>query len=540
MVDAPDRPEITALIHEGCKAYEEGNHVREVEIWKQVSRLEPEDLHWQANLAMAFYRVGESEQAIIIFQYVIDEEPTISQAHNNLAVIMADAGVPLRMLLPYFSAALATSETCPHFQRHLVNFCAAASLGSDEEGLTWLERVREEAITFLTRVDDLTDSNVAYVGAIVESFSHYAHVRQCIASRDWAGAFRALDAAKQSFEEFNFNPELERIKRMAPVIDLVRCVFEFLDNCATDVLSIEAAAEEVAQLHQKASESAESAIVAGHSPLIDLLGWFVAEFSRQLDWLRNPGGDYDEVQHAVPKYAITAIAASEYVDFGSRIVELLSQCNRTLAQLGRQIPTLSSARSRQAASRRAWSRIRLHIAGSILDFAGLEEDLSREMAGWSKSGTERLRRELLEFRGYIEGQASADLYVNEHPQENIGRALLQAFLTNRGYREVPSRGGRVDVLIVERSETFVIETKIWRGPTNHDDGLVELAEYVERESIPHHTSSFYVVFDPTSGRKALSYAAKSSPRPGIETIVVSIALPTPSKKAATERKSTDT
>jgi hypothetical protein len=528
---------IQQLIDEGVSAHEEGNYVLELEIWKRVASIAPDDYYWQANLAMAFFQVGQSMQSIILFKHVIHCNPLVSQAYNNLAVVLTEEGVPVGSLIPYFSCALATSETYEHFLRHLLNYSLSVSLGfDDDEGLAWLDKVHDEAIAFLKRVGDLTDSKAELVDIIVTAFSCYAFLRKSIASRDWTTAFHALEEANKIFTLLGFKSELTRIEKMRPVLELVQKLFDYLERCATLDTPLSTAVNQLDSLHQEASDSIRLAVQTGHSPLINLLGWFVSEFLRQLNWLEAPSSHYDEEAYFIPKSAISAISASDYVDFGERLVEFLSQCNRTLSQLSKLISSLPSTIARNSASLKAWNRIRLHIIGTILDFVGLENELAGEMAGWTKSSAEKLRKELLEFRGYIEGQASFDIYVNKKPQENIARALLQAFLSNRGYREVPSRGGRMDVLIVERGDVFIIETKIWRGKINHNDGLVELEEYAERESISSYAGSFYLVFDPTESRKAQSYVNSLQVRPDIETIVVSISLPIPSKKASTARK----
>src|SRR5207245_11729038 len=106
-------------------AHEHDNHADKVEIWKRVAILEPDHPYWQANLAHAFACLGNGEQAEILFRSVIEVAPNVSQAYNNYGNLLAERGVPLDALLPFFILALETSETYPHFQRHLMNICAS-------------------------------------------------------------------------------------------------------------------------------------------------------------------------------------------------------------------------------------------------------------------------------------------------------------------------------------------------------------------------------------------------------------------------------
>jgi hypothetical protein len=91
-------------------------------------------------------------------------------------------------------------------------------------------------------------------------------------------------------------------------------------------------------------------------------------------------------------------------------------------------------------------------------------------------------------------------------------------------------------LLLKEGMYLLLKQRFGGGKINHNDGLVELEEYAERESISSYAGSFYLVFDPTESRKAQSYVNSLQVRPDIETIVVSISLPIPSKKASTARK----
>lgn len=120
------------------------------------------------------------------------------------------------------------------------------------------------------------------------------------------------------------------------------------------------------------------------------------------------------------------------------------------------------------------------------------------------------KKELLKFRDFIERQAYKDIFVNGKPQENIARALLQAFMTSRSYREVPVRGGRSDILCFYNQKRAIYELKIWGGKTHYEQGLRELKEYIQGEdSDTQLTSIFYVIFDKTKGYISKQYCDKT-------------------------------
>ncbi len=122
-----------------------------------------------------------------------------------------------------------------------------------------------------------------------------------------------------------------------------------------------------------------------------------------------------------------------------------------------------------------------------------------------------VRDELLEFRDFVERQGYRAVVIDGTPREEIGRTLLQAFLVNRSYREVPVRGGRSDLLIyLNYGRRILIETKIWRGPHYHEQAIAELGEYARGENDDGRlAASFLVVFDNTEGGMAAQYLSDS-------------------------------
>ncbi|BBC24942.1 hypothetical protein [Pseudanabaena sp. ABRG5-3] len=145
------------------------------------------------------------------------------------------------------------------------------------------------------------------------------------------------------------------------------------------------------------------------------------------------------------------------------------------------------------------------------------------------------KQELIEFKNHIERQAWKDIFINNKPQENIARALLQAFLRSRSYREVLVRGGKTDILSFNKEGMLLYETKIWRGEQYHLQGLREIEEYIKGEGDDKELLSvFYVGFDPTKTYRSKSYLGTDYVTQlvgnfSINTITICLAPPQPSK-----------
>lgn len=143
---------------------------------------------------------------------------------------------------------------------------------------------------------------------------------------------------------------------------------------------------------------------------------------------------------------------------------------------------------------------------------------------------------VINFKGFVERQASKDIYVRNAPQENIARALLQSFLTNRSYREVQVRGGQSDILEIDFRGRYLYETKIWRGIKNHKQGIREIEEYIKGEADDGELKEiYYVVFDSTRNNQASKnlggeFSTVDINGRTVKVIVINISLPKPSKK----------
>ncbi|MCB0062554.1 MAG: AAA-like domain-containing protein [Caldilineaceae bacterium] len=112
----------------------------------------------------------------------------------------------------------------------------------------------------------------------------------------------------------------------------------------------------------------------------------------------------------------------------------------------------------------------------------------------------KLQMDLLlsRFRTFVERRGREAFKVTPTPQEATGQYLLMAYLSlivrQAGgdlFTEVDTNTGRMDLIVVHGGERYIIETKIWRGPEAYDDGLDQLAGYLQSENQP---TGYYVVF----------------------------------------------
>lgn len=114
------------------------------------------------------------------------------------------------------------------------------------------------------------------------------------------------------------------------------------------------------------------------------------------------------------------------------------------------------------------------------------------------------------FNDFIARVGFKILQVPDIPQEYVGQHLLFAYLEQfvqivggSMYLQVPTGRGRMDLLILQRNEKYIVETKIWGGESRYQTGKTQLAAYVRSEGAEE---GYYVVFD-----------HRDTPEPRVET-----------------------
>lgn len=155
-----------------------------------------------------------------------------------------------------------------------------------------------------------------------------------------------------------------------------------------------------------------------------------------------------------------------------------------------------------------------------------------------------LKDVLLHFKHHVERQQRNMFRLNTSRKEEIGQGLLLAFLTNRGYKQVPTGSGQMDIACFEKSNVQeIIETKVWHSRQNYLDGFDELLDYMANEKL---NRGYYVVFveklTESGVKKGLpdqDYFCKRRDNKSITVIIIDVSLVAPSRQAAVKRKEKD-
>ncbi len=527
------------LIENGLAAYERGEYAREVEIWKAVTTREPANPHWHANLAQAFANVGAVEQAEILFHYAMSFSPPPSAAFNNYVGMLARIGESTSKLLPLLIIALEASETYEHFQRHLVNVAAAFALADSPATDDVWATVRKKSLQILERAGDKTRDHDQFVEDCVRMFAKYQPFKVALEQQNWQAAAGALDTLELQFEEWRFSGQQEaaRIRHFKPLIGGAAKLFAALGKLGSD------AEYPPMEFHRDISETydlfqdlARVAGIYGSRTFLDTLGWSVAELYRQSQWVSDPSIEYDLEAHVTPSSHLLNLSRSGYSELGEMLHALLASFNRTIRRASQRMTAVRSASERTEMLEHTWRALRVTAHGIVGEYRGLSEVLGREMLGWNTPPRDRLLRDIQRFKSFVEARIYPDFYVHGKPYEQVGRAVLLAFLRDRGFSEVPLRGGRVDVLVVHREVTFVVELKVWRGPQYHEDGIAELREYVECDAVPDLGGVAYLVLDPTESGKASEYVEATEKPENVDVVVVRINPSAPSHKGRKKRQ----
>jgi len=74
-------------------------------------------------------------------------------------------------------------------------------------------------------------------------------------------------------------------------------------------------------------------------------------------------------------------------------------------------------------------------------------------------------------------------------------AFIKPIINGRGYdfKEVEvSEEKRLDIVITFENQKYIVELKIWRGETYHQEGIRQLCDYLDRQN---QTSGYLVIYD---------------------------------------------
>lgn len=526
------------LAKRAISAFREGRYKEEAELWEQICASYPERYDLLTNLATARMNTGDYEVALELFDRILEKAPDLSHAHNNRAGTLLRMGVDIQDLLPSFLLALRLSETYDDFFRHAVNLCQAAAFGPDNPKSEIFALVQSGLFAFVEErypPGDMKAKQKFFWRKFVSAYRHMAEYRSAVARRDWQEAYDALGAAQSRFRDAGLDNFARGVAESDRYLQLCRETFALLEDIAScsDIVPSEVVSQ-AGNLYSRVKALRDAEPHAAQRRLLDVLVWFLGPFIRQLEYFAGVKSRYqhtpDEIQ------TLIWLSTASFRTIGDDFIGILNFMERLCDDLQSRLCVLASERGAQQARIDEWHRLALYIHGRVLDFRGVDAALARSVLRWPDNILGKLRAELHEFRAFVERQAFSDIIIDSKPREHIARALLQARLSARNYREVQVRGGRSDILgFSANGKRFLIETKIWRGKEYHEQGLRELAEYVEGESSDgEFVGAFYVVFDPTATAQSIAYegasiGTRSYGNTSVDIMLVRLRPPTPSR-----------
>lgn len=531
---------LETLFNEADKCHREKDYARELGLRQQICELEPENPYYRHNLALALMNNDRFVGALEIFDTLVEEYPQLSRAHNNRAVLLLRIGVDLPYLVPAFLQALGTSTDVPEFCTHFMNICGAIAYGLDEGANEALDILEEAFPEVLEKVSppEFAEKNVKNMKLLLAAYRDIAKYRGAFAQRRWRAAENALDAAKHKLNELDLANFVRNIdKYVMQYFSLCRDVVAALERIGGDPLIGPAEAlKEFDSLLRRARSIGvrKDARDSLQARLLDILGWFLIGAMHSLTYLCNPTKEYK--QDTVPRNTIVKLSSTSLVDLGQDLSYFLQFLERQCTNLSNIGESIADEARLLDLQNETWTRVALFCNGTSFDFRSVDVAIARDMLGWEYSPLEDARAEIRRFKSHIERQSNQDIFVDGRPKENLARALLQAFLKPRSYREVQVRGGQTDILTFAKNGTFLYETKIWRGPKYHEQGLREIEEYIIGEDEDQRLRGvFYVIFDPTKSNRAEAYLGGAFSSVDIadrqvDVVVVNLSLPKPSKK----------
>jgi hypothetical protein len=137
------------LIDEAQSCYQSKDYERELELWKIISEIEPENALWMHNIAFASMNTVRLIEAFELLNFLAENHPQLSRVHNNRAILLMRLGMDLQYLIPLFMQALATSRDLGEFMRHFINLCGMAAFGFDDGAGEALDEIEKISIEIL-------------------------------------------------------------------------------------------------------------------------------------------------------------------------------------------------------------------------------------------------------------------------------------------------------------------------------------------------------------------------------------------------------
>jgi tetratricopeptide (TPR) repeat protein len=531
-----DLTKIEGLLEKALQFYENNDFSKEVEVWKEVCEIDKTNPYLRHNLALALMNNGDFEESYTEFLFLIEKYPLISRIHNNFGILLIRMGIAdYHQLIPVFKNALVLSEDTGEFIRHFLNLGNSIAYGLDNGANEYFDEIEKiiPDIVKRTHAPEQIDKNTSYMKQVLECMRLIAKYRKAFSYRKWNEAQSFLDNAKSSFLSLgmdNFANGLET--HVQKYFEICRDVVALLELIGSGKnITPGEILKRGSMLHDKAVSLVN--IESQHTRILNIIGWFLVGLNELIKFIDD---NKSPIEISFISIEVIENLSSNYFNkLGNEFTNILRFIQRKCLELKQSIDLTASDNQRKILSEKIWSKIALYCNGIFLEFYEIDAKLCKGILGWDSDPLEISIDELWKFKSLVERQLYKDIFVDNKPQENIARALLQAFLTSRSYREVPIRGGQSDILVLTKRGRFIFETKIWRGEDYFEKGLSELEEYLIGEDDGELVGSFYVVFDPTESAKSIqhikgSYSVRSAGKYQVNVFAIQIKLPTPSKK----------
>jgi hypothetical protein len=121
---------------------------------------------------------------------------------------------------------------------------------------------------------------------------------------------------------------------------------------------------------------------------------------------------------------------------------------------------------------------------------------ARVLNRWGQYGRSKsLLDVVLDYRQFAIGNLSRQFGGDTRGHESALRNSLHTYLPQHGFKEAQSGRGNTDIVIPDPAggpnPEAIIETKVWKGQSDYEDGLTELETYIHNDR-PRH--AIYVLF----------------------------------------------
>mgnify|MGYP000241716229 CR=1 FL=1 len=133
---------------------------------------------------------------------------------------------------------------------------------------------------------------------------------------------------------------------------------------------------------------------------------------------------------------------------------------------------------------------------NMMKRAGIQEIIAANHFT-DEQGRLNFKQVLEKFQTFMKSKG-ASVTKRSDFKEATGQLLLMSYLdllvNGKGwtFKEVQSGEGRIDVLCCYGDQKEVVELKLWYGASRYEEGLEQLVNYLESESLDH---GYLVVYD---------------------------------------------